>query len=149
MLDFGEETPKAVENVPESPVKKLPSLFDFISDLSHDKLYLFEEGTEKNYVPFMVNRGFSQHLDTVFIANELNKLSVQDKLMSHDFLFCVVPARKRYGKWAKDDKEHQDSIDLIKRHYHVNQKVAQLYLSLLSKEDIESIKKMYDVGGKK
>lgn len=131
----------------EFKIKRL-SPFDFVQALSTSKEYLLNDNTMRDFAPFMVNRAFSQHVDTIMIANEMNKVG-RNKLFVHDFYFYSLPARKRYGKWAKADESNNDTVDLLCRHYCINRTRAHEYLLLLSNTDIENIKKMYETGGTK
>jgi len=120
---------------------KEPSLFDYLSDISTNKNYIFDPNdTNKNYNAFMINRGLAQHLDTIMLANELNKRSGLSKLMHHDFLFYAVDAKKRYGKWAKADTTDFDLLDYLKEKYQINHNVALDYMSLLDKTELKQLK---------
>lgn len=118
-----------------------PTLFNYIGDISHDKKYLYDELTDKNYSSFMVNRGLGQHIDTILLANEMNKRPDISKLMHHDFLFHSVERKKRYGKWAKADITDSDVIEFIRNKYDVNQAVALYYISMMDKDELESYMK--------
>lgn len=132
----------------EEKVKKV-GLFDFLSDLSYDKKYLFSDETEKEFTSFMINRGMSQHADLIMIANEMNKSSNLPKLMVHDFYFHIVKSKKRYGQWAKANKDSNEKLELLMKHYKINRTVAESYLKLLTDEQIKALKLMYNVGGRK
>lgn len=123
------------------------NVFDFLNDLSHDKSYKFGEATKSVYEPFIINRGMSQHIDTLMLANEMNKNSHIDKLLQHDFYFHVVSKKKRYGKWAKAKLEHEDDVAFIARHYNVNKIRAREYYDLLTDDELNYLKKTYDFGG--
>ena len=40
---------------------------------------------EKEYIPFVINKCLSGHLDTVMFANEMNKYPSLPEKMQHDF----------------------------------------------------------------
>jgi len=134
----------------EEEKTKEPSLFDFLNDITTKKKYLFEpDQANKNYSEFMINRGLAQHLDTILIANELNKKTCMTKQMHHDYLFYSVDAKPRYGKWAKADTTDADLLEYIKKTYCVNQSVAIEYLTLFDKTELESLKSESErTGGK-
>ena len=50
------------------------SPFDFINQINHGKTNLIDEKPEleKEYKPFIINRGLSFNHDTVLYANEMN-----------------------------------------------------------------------------
>lgn len=125
------------------------SPFDFLNDLGESKKGLFNDQTEGSFDTFMINRGFSQGLDTIMFANEMNKHWHLSKEMVHDFYLYIIPKRKRRNKWAKQNKDNKETIDLIVNHYKVNRTVAIDYLKLLSLDDIQNLKKLYETGGRK
>ena len=59
--------------------------FDFINEINHGKKNLMADDidrqVEKKYKPFIVNRGLSYFMDTVFDANEMNiRPNIENKL---------------------------------------------------------------------
>jgi len=116
-----------------------PSLFDYIGDISYNKKYLYSEDTKKNYSVFMVNRGLGQHIDTIMLANEMNKRPDTPELMHHDFLFYAVDAKKRYGKWAKADDTDTEVVEYVKSTYGVNQRIALDYIKLMDRSELEKL----------
>lgn len=124
------------------------SPFDFINDLSSGKSNLLKNSVdaEKDYVPFLVNRGFSYFADTVMAANEMNKSGHLTKKMQHDFYFNEVRKSKRWSKWPK--KIVDSDLQAISEYYHINNEKAKEYLSLLDNEQIDQIKKTLNKGGK-
>lgn len=136
-------------DIAEEDVKiKKVSLFDFLGDITSDKQYLLSEQTESEFVPYMINRGLSQHVDTIMFANEMNKQWHGSKEMIHDFLFYSVSKKKRYGKWAKADSSQEDGIKLLMKHYTVNRRIAIYYLGILTNEQLNSIEQMNRTGGR-
>lgn len=147
MIDLdGKEVEIKVE---EEYKRKRLSPFDWLNELNSGKADLFNEQTEPDFSPFMINRGLSQNIDTIMYANELNKHWHMTKQMVHDFYLHIIPKKKRYGKWAKQNVEDKDILDLIVRHYGVNRNRALEYMKLLSSDDINKLKESYEVGGKK
>lgn len=121
--------------------KKKIGLFDFVSDISEKKQYLFSEDTQTEYLPFMVAKAFSQHIDTILLANEVNKRTSMSKQMHHDFLFYAVSPKQRYGKWAKKQKEKdEDVLVYLKNKYKIGNDRSLEYYELLSDDEIKTIK---------
>lgn len=132
-------------------IKKEPGLFEILDDLSFKKKYLFEEDLCKSYNKFMLNRGMAQHIDTVMLANEMNKRPNLCPLMHHDFYFFSVDKKKRYGKWAKSDlsEEQRTLIQYIQSKYDVNNDVATFYLKIHDVTALEEeYRKSLETGGK-
>ena len=118
-------------------------LSDFLTAINYTKESLFDtedEMVQKDYVPVIINRCLSYFPDTIFHANEMNKLNHTEKRLQFDYLRNAIRKRKRYSKWLKD--ETSKDLDLVKRNFNYSNKKAKEALSILSKEDIENIKKL-------
>lgn len=125
-------------------------VFDLLNDITNGKKYrLNVDIEESDYKPFLINRGLSQHVDTIFFANEMNKCPHLSKRMQHDFLFYSVTKKKRYGKWAKGEDIDNETIELIMKRYKVSRNKALEYYQILSKSEngLEDFKKVCHTGG--
>lgn len=101
----------------------------------------------KDYVPFMVNRAISQHIDCIFIVNEMNLYPSADKAIQYTWLLNTCRHYKRpFVSWAK--KESIDNLDIVKQYYGYNDMRAREALTILTCEQIEQIKEQLDKGGK-
>lgn len=126
----------------------MPSPFDFIGNFSSKEKYLLEsELDEKDYNPFIINRGLSFMSDTVLFANEMNRYWQLDKKLQHDFYHYGIPKGKRFGKWIKKDEEN-DLVLLISDYFCINKTIAERYIDLLSEEQIQTIKDKMNKGGR-
>ena len=79
-------------------------LSDFLTAINYTKESLFDtedEMVQKDYVPFIINRCLSYFPDTIFHANEMNKLNHTEKRLQFDYLRNAIRKRKRYSKWLK------------------------------------------------
>lgn len=70
-----------------------------------------------------------------------------DKKMQYDFLINSINPRKRFSPWAK--KNQVEYLDVIKEYYGFSNLKALQALRILSKDQLEHIKKLVDKGGKK
>ena len=70
-------------------------LGDILNSINTGKEPLINRENEKEYVPYIVSRCFSNFPDTIFYANELNAKIVIDRKMHYDYLFNSVRKRKR------------------------------------------------------
>lgn len=117
------------------------NLFDIVSDLSHEKNNYLKNGNRDEalsaYNPFMINKAFSMHIDTVMYAAEMNGLWQLDKDMQHDYFFHALPRKKRFG-WIKGDAKDV-TIELVAKVYQVNLRRARDILSLLTPDQISDI----------
>lgn len=88
------------------------NIWSFINSLSEDKNYLYDEVTSKEYTPYIVNRAFFIHIDTLHHASVMNQAYNLDKKMQHDYYFYALPKKVRRKKWLKktDQEKAQDKI---------------------------------------
>jgi len=121
--------------------------FDFINAIMQSKKNLIvDEETEKEYVPFIVNRGLSYHRDCLLYANEMNRHHFIDKKLQHDFLINTVRSKKRpFVKWAKPEKS--DDLECLKTVYQFSDSKAREAARILSKEQIQQLKEKTQTGG--
>jgi hypothetical protein len=121
--------------------------FDYVNQILQGKKQLIvDELTEKEYVPFLTNRSLSQHKDCVLFANEMNMRHHLDKKMQNDFLLNTVRSMKRsFAKWAKSEKD--DDIACVKMVYGLSDSKARDAMRLLTKEQIQQLKKETFTGG--
>ncbi len=112
--------------------------FDYLNSINSTKKNLMvDEETEKEYNPFLINRGLSNFIDTVFVANEMNQRHYLDKRLQYDFLRNIVRTRKRFSKWAKPIKS--DDFDAVKEYFSYNNEKTREALKVLTKDDLAEI----------
>jgi hypothetical protein len=122
--------------------------FDFINAINLTKKNLFEDPqAEKDYLPFLVNRGLSYFPDTVLYANEMNRNSGIPKDWQFSFFLNTIPKKKRFSKWHKKDAD-SDSLTLVKEYFGYSSEKALEALSILSDEQLAMIKEKLYKGGK-
>lgn len=123
--------------------------FDFINSITYDKTDLFADPqAEKDYVPFIVNRGLSYFPDTVFYANEANRIGTTAcKKWQYDFLRLAITKKKRYSKWAKKDALSTD-VALVQDWYKYSKEKAIEALTVLTDQQIQAIREASGKGGK-
>lgn len=118
-------------------------LKDWLNSINQTKEDLSED--IKSYPPFIVNRCLSGHLDCVLFANEMNKNSHLDKDMQYSFYLNSLRKRKRFSPWLRKDKI--TDLDIVKQYYGYSNEKAMQALKILSKDQIDFIKKRLDIGG--
>lgn len=111
--------------------------FDHVNSLSFTKKYTMNDETRSQYIPFVINRAFSNHEDTVMVASAMNQTSTKLPVeMQYDFYYDMVPKRKRYG-WSKRDAT--DVEYAIARFLNISKSLAKEYKSLFSKDELDTI----------
>jgi hypothetical protein len=114
--------------------------------LQNKKEMIVDEETEKGYIPFLVNRSLSYHVDCIAFANEMNRRHYLDNKMQFDFLLNTIRSKKRpFTKWAKATKN--DDLAYIKQVFGFSDSKALDALALLSDEQIQQLKEKTDTGG--
>lgn len=122
--------------------------FDYLNSINYTKDDLMvDDISEKQYVPFVVNRSLSYFPDTVAVANEMNRYHHIDKKLQFHFLINIVRKRKRFSKWNKPELD--SDVDVVKEYYGYSNEKARQALSLLSPSQIEELKKKVNKGGSK
>jgi hypothetical protein len=66
--------------------------------------------------------------------------------MQYHFLLNIVRKKKRFAKWMKAEK--LKDLDYVKEYYGYSNEKAKTALSILTKDDIEHIKKSLNKGGR-
>ena len=125
------------------------SFFDFLNAINDTKKDLLREDplTEKDYVPFMINRGLSYFPDTVLYANEMNSAAHIPKQWQFDFYRIGVSKRKRFSKWHKQEKIEED-VKLVMREYEYSHQKALQIIDLLSETQLKELREKYSSGGR-
>jgi hypothetical protein len=132
------------------PTKYTP--FDFINSASKSKKNLILEDDqpdviEKQYVPYIVNRGFALHSDTILHANEMNRRPQLFKGAQYHYYLGVLRPRTRKAEWVKLGKD--SDLDAIQEYYQCNRVIAKQYLKVLPAKELENINNIVSKGGAK
>ena len=124
------------------------SPFQFVNSINDTKIdIMVDDMTEKSYNSFMINRSLSYFPDTVGFANLMNQYHHIDSKLQYHFLINIVRKRKRFSKWIKPDSDND--IEVVKQYYGYSNEKAKDVLSLLSPEQIITIRKKVSKGGRK
>ena len=120
-------------------------LKDWLNSINFTKENLSEDIS--SYPPFVINRCLSGHIDCILFANEMNMHHQLDKDMQYSFLLNSLRKRKRFSPWLRKDKI--EDLESIKTYYGYSNEKALQVLEILSRQQIDFIKKKLDIGGKK
>ena len=121
---------------------------DWLNSINQTKKNLIDEdpSLEKEYNPYIVNRIYSGHLDSVMFANEMNKYSFLSKKIQYDFYLNSLRSKKRFSPWLRKDKIKD--LDYVKRYYGYSNEKAQQALKILTKQQLNFIRSKFETGGK-
>ena len=126
--------------------------FDYTNSITQSKKDLMrgtanDDLAEKDYNAFLNNRALSYHSDTIYFANEMNRLSHIDNLLQFDFLLNIVrPRNRKFVKWAK--KDNDSDLLTVKEYFNYNDSKARQALSILSPQQIATIRTILTKGGR-
>lgn len=126
----------------------MPDLFKEIlpSILQNKKNVLETEEDEKSYVPFVVNKAVSFHLDCIMPANVMNMNHTLDKKLQYHYYLNTLRGYKRpFHKWYK--RETLENLDLVKEYFNYSNEKAKEALKVLSEDQLSEIRKLNDKGG--
>lgn len=121
--------------------------FDFVDTILQTKKNLLEEGaTEKEYVPFVINRALSYHADTIYHANMMNLNYRLANRLQYAYLINIIKPRKRpFARWVKPISS--DDLKAVQKCYGYNIDKAKEALKLLSDDELAMIKNKQKIGG--
>ena len=125
-------------------------LREYLNAINYDKKPLLNSDDpvwEKKYMPFIINRCLSMHMDTIFAANEMNGRPFLSKKLQFDFLINIIRKRKRYGEKRISTK--LTNMEYVKEFFGYSNTKAKDALNILTKEQIEQIKRTLYKGGRK
>ena len=128
----------------------MPDLFKEIipSILQTKKSVINDDIEAKDYVPFVVNRALSYHLDCVLYANEMNLHPELDKDLQYQYLLNTIRSMKRkFQPWQKS--ETNKNLECVKVYFGYSNEKAKEALRILTDEQIAEIKIKTDKGGVK
>ena len=126
----------------------MTELKDWLNSINQTKKNLIDDDPliEKEYSPYIINRIFSGHLDSVMFSNEMNQYHFLPKKMQYDFFINILRPKKRFSPWLRKD-EIKD-LDLVKRYYGYSNEKAKQALRILTKKQLNFIKSKFETGGK-
>lgn len=123
-------------------------LFDYIRIINMKEKY---PDVFSGYEPFAANKTFSNLMDTVLFANEVNKSGI-DPVMNFDFYYYGLSKKKRYGKWFKKSKENSKEKNyinnIIEYHQCSKEKAQEIYDVLDKCNLLDDFDALCDKGGK-
>lgn len=122
---------------------------------SSNQLIDIDQLNEHKYSAWRTNLSLSNFRDTLPYVNRMNcNFYLSDKMQYH-YLFHSVRKQKRYGKKKTDDdkkqeaqhKAHLELLALVQEHYKYSVGKAKQALKVLTKEQLDIIRKKQEKGG--
>lgn len=124
-------------------------VFDFINNISFGKVEYCADEIQKAYDPYITVLAFTNHPDTIHIANAINCFKAPiNKYNHYTFLFYMIRKKKRYSQFFKKQVEKNDSAKVIASYFDYSIQRAEEVLPMFKKEDIQYMKAyLNDFGG--
>jgi len=97
------------------------------------------------YNPFLTNRAFSMHQDTIMLADMMNTGHKLPPELQYEFYYHAVRKGKRFGFPTKPQED--DNLTLVMDHYNYSKEKALEAMRLLSDNDIMAIRASKNKGG--
>ena len=122
------------------------SPFDYLKAINETKEdVMLTPQDERKYSSFIVNRGLSFFMDTIFQVNEMSRTHHLDGRLQFDYLINNVRKKRRYSKWLKPEK--LQNVELVKEYYGFSYEKAKDALRILSKDQLAYIIDKLNQGG--
>jgi hypothetical protein len=142
---------KKKEDVEEEVKKPGMSLFEHLHEITVKKtdLDFSDDNVSKNYSAWMINRFLSMKDFYLPIVNDMNKFDLP-KDVHYRFYKTTIPrmSSKQFFPYVKNTKTDLELRDrkYIAEYFDVGLKEAEIYIRLLSEEQIKKILDSYRYG---
>ena len=125
----------------------MTELKDYLYSINQSKKNLLDidPESEKAYPPFIINKCLGSFTDAILFANEMNKNAHLPKKLQYDFLINTLKPRKRFTPWIR--KQTLEELELVKQYFGYSQDKALQALRILTKDNIDEIRKALNTGG--
>ena len=94
------------------------------NSISSTKVHLDLDEVDEKYVPWLTNRYFSNFVDTVLHANEVNMHSDLPHQLQYDYLFGSIRKGKRFYKKGKGYDSTDDEVEEVAKRYGYSRRKA-------------------------
>lgn len=124
--------------------------FDYVNSIIKSKNNMMRDTAnddlaEKDYPSYLVNKALSYYPDTLLHANLVNTNHHLDNRPQYEFLLNSIRPKKRFVEWVKPNDS--EDLNIVCAFYKCNHERGREYLSLLSSDQLDMIKKQLETGG--
>jgi hypothetical protein len=125
----------------------MPELKDWLKSINETKTNLIDEDPllESKYLPYIINRCLSGHIDSLMFVNEMNINHSLEYKLQYDFLLNTLRSKKRFSPWVR--KDELVNLQIVKKYYGYSDDKAKQVLPLLSNEQLDIIRQKLETGG--
>ena len=126
--------------------------FIYVDSINHSKKNMMRDSendklAESQYNPWFTNIAWSYFVDTILHANLVNQYWELDNRPQYEFLINSIRPKKRFEKWVKATSN--EDLEFICEYYGCNKKIGIEYLSLLTSEQVKTMREQKEKGGNK
>lgn len=123
--------------------------FDWIRAISEDTENVLETGRYdiNTYEPYIINWGLGLYPDLIAVAQYMNMMPNVPKNLQYEFLWRVVPKKRRFAKWPKKAKDDVAILAALRELYQISNIKALEMLERMTPEDKEIILARVEKGG--
>lgn len=125
-----------------------PKLTDWLYSINQSKKNIADDDPSviSSYPSWIINKALSAHTDSILFANEMNKYWKIPKKMQYDFFINSLRPRRRFSPWSK--KESIEYLEDVKEYYGFSYTKSLEALRILSRDQLEQIRKSLNKGGR-
>ena len=131
-------------------MKKPKTIFDHLAGITFKKTKWEDltEADQKSFSPYLINRWLSMSPQLIEIVDMFQHYTIGSLTKEHVYklYFDVLPKGKffsKYIKGKKSDKYNTELVSFIAKHYQIAKNEAEEYITLLDKEQLQSLCKKY------
>ena len=131
-------------------MKKPKTIFDHLAGITFKKIKWEDltEADQKSFSPYLINRWLSMSPQLIEIVDMFQHYTIGPLTKEHVYklYFDVLPKGKffsKYIKGKKSDKYNTELVSFIAKHFEIAKNEAEEYISLLDKDQLQSICKKY------
>ena len=115
--------------------------FDYVKGIN-SKDYTYDLA---GYNPFLTNRCFAMHVDTIMFAEAMNQAHALGPQLQYDFYYHAVRKGKRFGFPPKP--EEPNHIEAVQQKFGYSRQKALEAMRLLTSQQVLDIVDSLDKGG--
>ena len=124
-------------------------IFDWLNQITYNKKDWndFSEEDYKSFSTFIINRFLSMNKEWIEIVNMLQQYTIGMKNRDVYMLYKnLIPREKKFLKYIKgkkDKKYNKELVEMMCRYFEVGSKEVRENISLMDKEELKTILKLY------
>lgn len=132
----------------EKEEKNTLSLFEHLNNLTENKIEYdpMNDVQTKEYEPYMINRFVSMCDFYLPLVNEINKYDFP-KATHYKYFLSSLPKRKQFFKYISKGKDvNKKDKEKIAEYFECSTRESEMYLEILSDEQIKTIVQKFEYG---